>query len=320
MSPTRRRSKDSAVNRHAFAHQAKRRLAPLSALLVLLSISPAPAVTSQPGDLVAQMGQLHFTAGDLKDFLQTLSPDIRRQALADPLAMERLIQGEVARRAILNEATAKKWQSRPAVAKEINAARDSIVLRNYLTAVTDLPASYPSESDIKAAYTLNPDKFLVPRQYRLEQIFITSPPGDKNAAAALKTAKDLSAKAHMRGVRFEDLARQNSQHKATAEKGGDTGWLMESQLRPAILSKIAGMAKGEISEPIRGDQGWHIVRLMDTKPATTRPLAEVRALIVTSLRQEKQQNDQLQYVKRMVDKTPVRLNQANLRTALEAAR
>lgn len=83
---------------------------------------------------------------------------------------------------------------------------------------------------------------------------------------------------------------------------------------------VAGMAKGEISEPVRGDQGWHIVRLMDTKPATTRPLAEVRALIVTSLRQEKQQSDQLQYVKRMVDKTPVRLNQANLRIALEAAR
>jgi len=308
------------VNGYDLVHRAKGRFVPLSVLLVLLSAGSALAVSSQSGDVVAQMGQIRFTASDLKDFVGRMEPETRRQAQADPKIMDQLVQAEIARKAVLNEALARKWQLNPAVAKQIDLAREAIVLKSYLASVTDLPQSYPSEADIKAAYDLNRDKFLVPRQYRLAQIFISSPPGDKNAADALKKANALTSQAHARGARFDELARRNSQHKISADKGGDIGWLVESQLQPAIRAKIAGMMRGDVSDPIRGDQGWHIVRLIDTKPAALKPLAEVRPVIVSALRQQKQQSDQLQYIKRLVDKTPVQVNQANLRTALKAAR
>lgn len=308
------------MNGFDLAHWAKRRVVPLSVLLALLSAGSAPAVTAQSNDAVAQMGTTRFMTSDLKDLVGRMEPETRRQALANPKLLTQLIQAEVARKAVLNEATAKKWQQKPAVAKEIDTARDAIVLKSYLAAVTALPQSYPSDSEIKAAYDLNRDKFLVPRQYRLAQIFIASPAGDKDAAAALKKANELAAKARASGARFEDLARQNSQHKPSAEKGGDTGWLVESQLQPAVRAKIAGMMRGDVSEPIRGDQGWHIIRLTDTKPAALKPLAEVRPLIAASLRQQKQQSDELQYIARMLKKTPVSVNDTKLRTALEAAR
>lgn len=297
----------------------KDRLAPLAILLMLLSAASAPAVTAQPNDSVAQMGATRFLTSDLKDFIDAMAPEARRQALANPKLMLQLIQAEVARKAVLNEAVAKKWQLKPAVTKQIDAARDAIMVKTYLASVAVLPQSYPSDADVKSAYDLNRDKFLVPRQYRLEQIFISSPQGDRNAAAALKKANELAAQAHARGARFEDLARQNSQHKPSAEKGGDTGWLAESQLQPAIRAKIAGMMRGDVSDPIRSDQGWHIVRLIDTKPAALRPLGEVRPLIVASLRQQKQQSGELQYIAHMLQKTPVRVNEDKLRSLLEAS-
>jgi peptidylprolyl isomerase len=310
------------VNRHAIALRAN--FVPLSVLLALLLTGSASAVTANSpagmaGDVVAQMGAVRLTASDLKDFVARMEPETRRQALANPKFMDQLIQAEVARKAVLNEALAKKWQLNPAVVKQIGTAREAIILKSYLAAVTELPKSYPSDADIKAAYDLNRDKFLMPRQYHLAQIFVSSPPGDKNAAVAAQKAKELAAQTHARGARFDELARKTSQHKASAAKGGDIGWLVESQLQPAIRTKIAGMMKGDVSDPIRGDQGWHIVRLIDTKPAALRPLPEVRSMIVTALRQQKQQSDQLQYIKQMVDKTPVQLNQANLKTALKAA-
>ena len=301
------------------ARRAKDRLLPLSILLVLLSAGSVPAVSAQPNEMVAQMGDTRFTTSDIRNFIDRMDPEARRQALANPKLMLQLIQAEVARKAVLNEAIARKWQLKPAVTKQIDAARDAILLKTYLASVTDLPQSYPSDADVKAAYDLNRDKFLVPRQYHLEQIFISSPPGDKNAAAVLNKANALAVKAHARGVRFEDLARQNSQHKPSAEKGGDTGWLAESQLQPAIRAKIAGMMRGDVSDPIRSDQGWHIVRLIDTRPARLRPLAEVRSLIIASLRAQKQQSDELQYIARMLQKTPVSVNEAKLRTVLEAS-
>ena len=302
------------------AHRAKRRFVPLSVLLMLLSVAPAPAVTAQTSEAVAQMGSVRFTASDLKDYVGRMDDETRRQALADPKLMNQLIQAEIARRAVLNEAMAKNWQLKPDVAKQIDTARNAIVLKSYLAAVTELPRSYPSDADIKTAYDLNRDKFLVPRQYRLAQIFISSPPGDKNAAAAQKKANDLAAKAHAQGAHFDELARQNSQHKPSAAKGGDTGWLVENQLQPAIRTKIAGMMRGDVSEPIRGSQGWHIIRLIDTKPAALKPLAEVRPMIAASLRQQKQQGDELQYIARLLQKTPVSVNEAKLHAALGGVR
>jgi peptidylprolyl isomerase len=296
------------------------RLARLGLMLALMAWSPALALTEQPKDAVAQLGATRLSPADFSDFLHAMDPQTRSQAQADPQVMTRLIQLEVIRKAILREAVAKNWQQKPDVAKQVAVARDAIVLKSYLGSVAEMPANYPSEQDIKSSYDLNRDKFLVPRQYHLAQIFISSPAGDRNAAAALQKAKALAAQARGGKIRFEDLARQNSQHRPSAEKGGDIGWLFDSQIMPEIRGKAAGMRSGEVSDPIRGDQGWHIVRLIDTKPAGLKPLAEVRPLIAASLRQQRQQEQEQQYIVRLLQKTPVTVNQAQVRKALEAAR
>jgi peptidylprolyl isomerase len=286
-------------------------------LLLCLPATAAPAIND--GE-VAQLGATRYTAADLGDYVRGLDPDTRSQATADPQLMNRLVQLEIIRKAILAEAKAKNWQRRPEVAKQIGQAGDAVTLKTYLASVVALPVNYPSAADIQKAYDLNRDRFLVPRQYRLEQIFVASPKGDKNAVAAQKTAADLAAKARSGGVKFEDLARSTSQHKPSAAKGGDMGWAAEGQILPQIREKIAGMARYEISPPIHSDAGWHIVRLLDTRPAAVKPLAEVSPLIVQSLRQSRQQQDEQLYIVRMLQKTPVTLDQPLVRKAFEAAR
>src|SRR5215469_12838571 len=154
---------------------AKGRSVALSVLLVLLPAGLASAATPQANDAVAQMGTTQFTASDFKAFVDRMEPETRRQALADPKIMLQLIQAEVARKAVLKEAMTKKWQLKPAVTKEIDAARDAIVLKTYLASVAELPQTYPSDADVQSAYDLNRDKFLVQRQYHLAQIYISSP-------------------------------------------------------------------------------------------------------------------------------------------------
>ena len=292
------------------------RLVVLPALLVW---SPLLAATEEPKDVVAQLGATRMTASDLKDLLQGLDPETRRQALSNPQLLNQLVQLQIVRKALLNEALAKKWQQKPDIARQADAARNAVILKTYLASVSDLPANYPSDQEIKSAYDLNRDKFLVARRYRLEQIFLTVPLADRNGAATLAKAKGLVARARDGHTRFEDLARQNSQHKPSAQKGGDTGWLVESQILPEIRTRIQGMSKGEVSDPIRSSQGWHIVRLMDTQAAAPRPLAEVKPYIVASLRQQKAQGQQQQYIVRLLQKTPVTIRPAQLAAALKAA-
>lgn len=288
----------------------------LGVAVLAVSLFSAPlSATEETKTVVAQLGTTQYTASELQDFLGTLNPQSRQQALSSPDVMRQLVQLQLVRKALFQEALTKKWQQKPDIAKQLNAARDAIILKTYLASVANLPADYPSDQETKAAYDLNRGRFLVPRRYRLEQIYVEIAPTDKNGAAALQKAKGLVAKARDGRTRFENLARQNSQHKTSADKGGDTGWLVESDLLPEIRARIQGMAKGEVSEPIRGSQGWHIVRLMDTQAAGPQPLAEVRPTIVASLRQQKAQAEQQKYIIRLLQKSPITIREPQLQAA-----
>jgi peptidylprolyl isomerase len=132
------------------------------------------------------------------------------------------------------------------------------------------------------------------------------------AAAAQKRAADLAAKAQVKGADFAKLARENSDHKDTAPKGGDLGWLAEPQIFPEIRSVAAKMEKGDVSPPIRSASGWHIVKLVDKKPAGVRPLSEVRDVIVNQLRLRRAQEMERTYIESMVSRTQQTVNQIEL--------
>ena len=292
----------------------KSRIARLSGLLLLSLTCGAVAAT---GDAVAQFGAVRLTASDLKAFLTTLDPNARQQTLADPRVLRQMVQLQVIRKALYNDALAKNWQQKPEIARQIAATREAIVLKTYLTSMVTVPPNFPTQQEIQATYNLNRDKFMVPRQYRLAQIFIAAG-GD--FAATRKKADGLVAKLRANGGSFSSLARQNSQHKISAQKGGDMGWLAETQIVPEMRAKLTGIARGEISDPIRSNEGWHILQVIDTKPPAPRALAQVRPTIVASLRQQRQQSEEQLYIARMLQKTPVTLNEPQMRKILADAK
>jgi peptidylprolyl isomerase len=273
-------------------------------------------------EVVARLGGTDITAAMLGNYLRTLDPALRQQAFADGAVMDRLVRLEIARMAVLKEAKAKKWDQRPEVAQEIERARSNAIVNTYLASLSAPPSDYPSAAEIQSAYDLNRDSFMQPRQYWLEQIFIASPANAsaEAAAAAQKKAADVAAKAKAPDAKFEDLARTYSERKDTAERGGDLGWLPENDVVPEIRSQIAGMSKGEVSQPIHVADGWQIVRLVDIKPAAVRPLDEVKDTIIRALRQRKAAENQQAYVNELVRKNPISLNEIALRNLFAPSR
>lgn len=73
------------------------------------------------------------------------------------------------------------------------------------------------------------------------------------------------------GKAFESLAKQFSDDKGSAKKGGKLPAFQSGQLRSAQFEDLAFSLKevGEISEPFRTDYGWHIVKLYGKKPLAT---------------------------------------------------
>lgn len=68
------------------------------------------------------------------------------------------------------------------------------------------------------------------------------------------------------GSKFEELATQFSDDKASAKKGGELPWFGTGKMPPEFEKASFGMKnKGDFTEPMRTKYGWHIIKLMDTR-------------------------------------------------------
>jgi parvulin-like peptidyl-prolyl isomerase len=266
--------------------------------------------------IIANLGAQSIKGSDVKDFIYGLNPQQREQAANDPKMILQLVRSAIGRKLVLEEAEKQGWDKKPDVATQIARAREEVVLTSYLRSVGLPPGTYPSEGDIKAAYEANREHFMTPRQYHIAQIFVAEPPeAKKDAIDALeRKARDLAKKAKAKGADFAELARASSDDSVSAQKGGDLGWLPESQILPEILSAVRPMGDKGVTDAIHAAGGWHILSILGVKPAEMRPLDQVHDQIVTLLRESKiAQNDQA-YVEKLLNDRHLTINE----TAAEA--
>ncbi len=99
-------------------------------------------------------------------------------------------------------------------------------------------------------------------EYLLSEIVL---PVDSPAQAQV-VAQDASrlVQTLREGASFESLARQVSA-AASAENGGDVGWIRSSGIPPELRDTLESMREGEISDPISSPVGYYIFRLRDRR-------------------------------------------------------
>ena len=287
-----------------------RGFAVLCVAVLLAAAGPEP----QPADVVAQAGSISLTAADVQTMLEHIDPAVRDQVLHNHTALVELVRSQLVRQELLAEAEAKKWEQNPDVAYRARLAHDAVVVDSYLASLNQPDASYPSDADVQAAYEANKTRFVKPRAYRLAQIFLAVPADASKAVDddAQKKMRELKQSLSRPHADFADSAKRLSQDKSSADKGGEIGWVRDDQLVPAIKDAIAGLPDNAISDPIKATDGWHLVKLLETKPAATAPLAEVKDKLVQSLRQQKENDNTRAYLQQMLVKQPVELNEIAL--------
>jgi len=214
---------------------------------------------------------------------------------------------------------AKKWEQQPAVVEQLARARESLIVESYLQSLTAPPDSFPSEAEIKSVYEANASALLVPRRFRLAQIVVAVPKDADKAAedAARKKLDDVVRKVKQSGADFGAIARTSSEESVSAEHDGEIGWVNEPDLRGEIRGQVTGLPKSGVTEAIRLDDGWHIVKLLDTEAAHTRPYAEVRDTLVQRMRAERVEANRRAYVAELLKQTPPVVNEIALSKLLQ---
>jgi peptidyl-prolyl cis-trans isomerase D len=171
-----------------------------------------------------------------------------------------------------------------------------------LRAKTVVPAA-----DIEREYNNNSEQYTTPEQVRASHILLKTE--GKDDAAVKARAEELLKQARA-GADFADLAKKNSEDADSAKNGGDLDYFGRGRMVPEFDQAVFAMQPGTISDLVKTQYGYHIIKLVDKKNATTRALAEVRQQLTDQLayqRAQAQAADLSQNLEKQI-KTPADLD------------
>ncbi|UWF51754.1 peptidylprolyl isomerase [Pseudomonas sp. N3-W] len=277
---------------------------------------PTPSAVDVSGAAVARLGNQRVSPEELKNLLASMAPESREQLRDNRGALEGWIRSRLAEKAVLEQADAQGWRQRPEVQQQTRLAAEQIVFRDYLQSVSQVPADYPSETELQQAYEAGKAGWVTPVMYRVSQIFLAVN-DPQNLESVRKQASELSKKAQAAPAEFAALATQYSQDRASAERGGDNGLQPLQQLVPEVRGAVSRLKVGTISDPVQSAAGFHVIKLTEQQPARVATLDELRDQLRQALRAQRQEQIAKAYLEGMLNTATLSIDGAELNKVLE---
>lgn len=135
------------------------------------------------------------------------------------------------------------------------------------------------DAKVEETYQENITQYQTDARRRVSHILFEF--GDDEAASQ---AAAQAALAQLNGgADFAALAKEVSQDAFSAENGGDLDWIEPGIMDPEFDKAAFALAKGETSQVVRSEFGFHILNVTDAEDVTTKPLSEVQESIKQEL-------------------------------------
>jgi peptidyl-prolyl cis-trans isomerase D len=149
----------------------------------------------------------------------------------------------------------------------------------------DLVKNYsPGEEDLRRAYEQESARYVTPEKRRVAHILVELAPAasDGDVKKAQARAQDL-ARQLKGGADFAALARKHSDDKDSGAKGGDLGEVKPDVLPKTVETAALALKSGQVSEPVRTEYGFHLVKVTALTPEKRKPLADAKPELVKLL-------------------------------------
>lgn len=151
-------------------------------------------------------------------------------------------------------------------------------------------------ADLTKAYNDNIAQFTSPEQVRASHILLKTEGKDD---AAVKAKAEEILKEARGGADFAELAKKYSEDDSNAKNGGDLDYFGRGRMVPEFDTAAFAMQPGQISDVIKTQFGYHIIKLTDKKAGTTRPLEEVKQQLTDQVQSERAQQQATDMAQRL---------------------
>nr|WP_275938139.1 peptidylprolyl isomerase [Oryzomonas sagensis] len=231
--------------------------------------------TKKEGQVVAEVNGSTITTGDFARELKNL-PEYLKSMADTPQGRKEMMDTMVIRELILQQAAKDGLDKSPEIAEKLADLKKRLIVESFLKKKVETDAKV-SDEDLKKFYEQNKDKFKTGDQMRASHILVKTE----------KQAKDILAQIKA-GGKFEELAKKNSVD-ASAAQGGDLGWFGKGSMVPVFEKAALALKEGQVSDVVKSDFGYHIIKLTGKRAAGVRPFEEVKEQIKAAVMPGKQQ-------------------------------
>lgn len=216
----------------------------------LVSFHASAAAADPSATVVAVINGQKVTQADFINFVNSRLGEQARQINLNEQQLNMLFDEYLNRELIFQDAVKKGLDRAPEVTSAIDNQRRNIVAGYAVRRIISTPIS---DEELEKAYKRLMSK--PTREYKTRHILVDS----EATAQHVITSLD-------KGTPFEQVAKETSIDKPTAEKGGDIGWISAEQMTPSLRDAVIEMKKGSYSKkPVKTDFGWHVLRVDDVR-------------------------------------------------------
>ncbi|AWL12577.1 Peptidylprolyl isomerase [Saliniradius amylolyticus] len=140
-----------------------------------------------------------------------------------------------------------------------------------------------TEEELSSYYEQNQSQYRSEKQVRAAHILIEF--GDDKSDAQQQAESLL--KELEQGASFADLAKQHSADTFSAENGGDLDWFGRDVMAPEFEQAAFALEKGQVSDVVETEFGFHLIKVTDIKPEQVQELAEVKDEVKQAVQEQK---------------------------------
>lgn len=193
------------------------------------------------------------------------------------------------------DAVDNDFDKKEAFKKELEINKANILkqyaLRKLLTSVK------VEEDEVVSYYNNNKESFKNPETVKASHILV------KTEEEANKTIEEIQ-----NGLSFEKAAEKYSTCPSKA-RGGDLGFFAKGQMVPEFENAAFNMGKGEMSDPVKTQFGYHIIKLVDKKATSESSFEQVQDQIRQFLLGKKQNSLYIDKTTELRNKYDVKINE-----------
>lgn len=148
----------------------------------------------------------------------------------------------------------------------------------------------PSEEELKNFYEEQKASFTAEERRKAAHILVAVDPSKpESEQAALAKISQIRA-GLLQGEDFAKVAKEVSDDRMSAEKGGDLGIVTKGAMEPNLEKAALALSQGAVSEPVKTSFGYHLIKITELVPASTKPFEQVKDEVSASYRKNAAEN------------------------------